>query len=87
MLTIVIELFWPKEGTHRITKTLKEQKLIQNVLLKLGKDKKNCIQLNLAIIFGSQTKEKKTFWHLKWTGQRNDLISFFSEFFKEKKKF
>ena len=25
------------------------------------------------------------FWHLKWTGQRNDLISFFSEFFKEKK--
>ena len=80
------QIILAQRGKHRITKTLKVQKLFQYVLLKLGKDKKLHLT-QLGNNFRIANQRKKMFWHLKWTGQRNDLISFFSEFFKDKKKF
>ena len=66
-----------QRGTHRITKKLKEQKLFQNVLLKLGKDKKlHLTQLGNNFRIANQRKKNVLAFKMDRTKKQSDLIFF-----------
>ncbi len=71
------QIILAQRGKHRITKTLKVQKLFQYVLLKLGKDKKlHLTQLGNNFRIANQRKKNVLAFKMDRTKKRSDLIFF-----------